>query len=103
MKDYDIERIAEMEELYACLIKEVSEIMHEIDRGELSLLQIEEKRDALQEQIDILADYYESEEWLADFEADEAGLLPEGMSRGVLSEDGVYNLLEQYAETGYNE
>ncbi len=43
-----------------------------------------------------LADYYESEDWKRDFEADEAGLLPAELKRGVLSEDGVYDLLEEY-------
>ena len=33
---------------------------------------------------------------LSDFEADEAGLLPPDLKRGVLSEDGIYNLLEEY-------
>ena len=33
-----------------------------------------------------------------DFEADEAGLLPKGLKRGVLSEDGIYDLLEEYKE-----
>ena len=40
--------------------------------------------------------YYESKQWLADYEADEAGLLPAHLKRGVLSQDGVYNLLSEY-------
>ncbi len=40
--------------------------------------------------------YYTSSAWLTDFEADEAGLLPPDLKRGVLSEDGIYNLLEEY-------
>ena len=38
--------------------------------------------------------YYTGKEWRYDFELDEAGLLPAGLKRGVLSEDGVYNLLQ---------
>ncbi len=49
-----------------------------------------------QEKIQELADYYDSPEWLEDFEADEAGLLPADLKRGVLSEDGVYNLLDEF-------
>ena len=30
---------------------------------------------------------------MKDYEDDEAGRLPEGLARGVLSEDAVYNLL----------
>ena len=47
----------------------------------------------------ILIDYYENGEWLHDFEIDEAGFLPSDLKRGVLSEDGVYNLLEEIRET----
>lgn len=41
----------------------------------------------------LLADYMDSGTWLADYEADEQGLLPPGMKRGVLSQDGLYNLI----------
>ena len=44
----------------------------------------------------LLSDYYTSSAWKRDFAADEAGLLPKELKRGVLSEDGVYNLLEQF-------
>ncbi|MBO2525950.1 MAG: hypothetical protein CW341_09680 [Bacteroidetes bacterium] len=49
----------------------------------------------LRSAISILEDYYTTT-WLSDFEADEAGLLPPDLKRGVLSEDGIYNLLEEY-------
>ena len=39
--------------------------------------------------------YYEGGQWLKDYEADEKGLLPENLKRGVLSEDGVYNLIAE--------
>ena len=39
--------------------------------------------------------YYESPAWKRDFLADEAGLLPRGLRRGVLSQDGLYDLLEE--------
>jgi len=42
--------------------------------------------------------YYTSGEWKRDFVDDEAGLLPKKLPRGVLSEDGIYNLLEEYRE-----
>lgn len=41
-----------------------------------------------------LGKYYAGE-WKKDFEADEKGLLPPELKRGVLSEDGVYDLLEE--------
>ena len=41
-----------------------------------------------------LETYYTSAEWKQDFEADEAGLLPDQLPRGVLSEDGLCDLLD---------
>lgn len=46
----------------------------------------------------LLAEYMSSGEWLRDYEADEAGLLPPDLERGVLSQDGLYNLLAEWKE-----
>ena len=43
-----------------------------------------------------LEDYYGSPEWRDDFEADEEGLLPADLKRGVLSEDAVYDLIAEH-------
>lgn len=51
--------------------------------------------DELQGKMLLLEHYYTSGEWRADYEADEAGLFPADLKRGVLSQDGVYDLLEQ--------
>ena len=40
-----------------------------------------------------LITYYQSPLWLSDYEADEQGLLPPDLKRGVLSQDGIYDLL----------
>lgn len=45
-----------------------------------------------------LASYYGSDDWKQDFADDEAGRLPKDLKRGVLSEDGIWNLLEEYRE-----
>ena len=42
--------------------------------------------------------YYTSPEWKEDYEADEAGLLPEGLKRGVLSQDGISDLLDRFRD-----
>ncbi len=42
--------------------------------------------------------YYTSPEWREDYAADEAGLLPEGLKRGVLSQDGIWNLLDRFRD-----
>ena len=53
----------------------------------------QEKSARIQEALRILAEYYTSDEWKQDFADDEAGLLPKDLKRGVLSEDGLWNLL----------
>lgn len=35
-------------------------------------------------------------QWLEDYELDSAGLLPKELKRGVLSQDGLYNLLTDW-------
>lgn len=53
----------------------------------------------MQAQLEKLISYYESPLWRNDYEADERGMLPDGLRRGILSEDGIYNFLfeiEQY-------
>ena len=52
----------------------------------------------VQEELRILASYYEGDQWRADFEDDEAGKLPEDLTRGVLTEDAVYDLLTDNRE-----
>ena len=49
--------------------------------------------DMLNSDVKSLNKYLGSEEWKADLKADEEGLLPEKLHRGVLSEDGIWDLL----------
>ena len=53
---------------------------------------------AIQEDLQMLDEYLGSSEWHADRDADENGLLPSDLQRGVLSEDGIWNVLEHYRE-----
>ena len=39
--------------------------------------------------------HYEGGQWLQDYQADERGELPEGLKRGVLSQDGIWDLLTE--------
>lgn len=50
----------------------------------------------------ILLDYYTSGQWRKDYELDEKGYLPPDVKRGVLSEDGVYNFLEDIGHQNPN-
>ena len=46
-----------------------------------------------QAEIQKLEAYYTSQQWKDDFAMDEKGELPEKLRRGILSEDGIYNLI----------
>ncbi len=78
------ERVAFYEDIYDELCKALQE---NISSGET--LQMKRK---------LLEDYYTSGEWREDYEADEAGAFPADLKRGVLSQDGVYNLLSEWQE-----
>ena len=78
-----IERIKWMEEAF-------DEVKNVVDALHAGLDTFEEVQDQIQE----LKLYQESGEWLEDFEMDEQGGFPSDMPRGVLSEDALYNLLE---------
>lgn len=74
-----------------------------LDRITPVLENLEEALDAfegIQEDVKELAAYYEDDDWREDFDADEAGRLPADLKRGVLSEDGIYDVLSgHYALT----
>lgn len=55
---------------------------------------MEQAENADNDKLRELARYYSSDEWKRDLATDEAGLLPKDLRRGVLSEDGIYDLLE---------
>ena len=82
MNDFTIQRIAAMEAAF--------------DRAALAVRMLESALDTYETvkvDIDRLTEYLESGAWREDFEADEAGLVPKDLKRGVLSEDGLYDLL----------
>ena len=54
------------------------------------------------EKLRLLEEYYTSGQWREDYEADENGELPPDLKRGVLSQDGLYDLLEEHTQ-GRNE
>lgn len=82
-----IERVRVMEEDFNV----VRDIMNEM---EVAISRFE----SVQERIEHLSNYLENGQFLKDFEADERGELPTDMPRGVLSEDALYDLLEDVTE-----
>ena len=57
-----------------------------------------EKYRALQPKIEELDLYYGSKEWFRDLKEDEEGKLPADLKRGVLSEDGIFEMLIENRE-----
>ena len=81
------ERIAQMELL--------------MERASEAVMQLSAALDIMEEAqpgIAALDDYYGSQTWRQDFDDDASGLLPANLKRGVLSEDGIWNLLSDYRE-----
>ncbi|MBQ1508327.1 MAG: GNAT family N-acetyltransferase [Erysipelotrichaceae bacterium] len=81
------ERIIHYEELY-----------DEIRAKTEALKKAAEDFEGLSGKIDELDAYYSGKLWKKDYADDEKGLLPKDLKRGVLSEDGVYDLLEEIAK-----
>ncbi|MDO4483624.1 MAG: DUF4298 domain-containing protein [Clostridia bacterium] len=77
-----IRRIERLEALYNLLLE--SEQHPETARHDAALLAQAKQT---------LTEYYESPLWMQDYQLDEQGLLPKDLRRGILSEDGLYNLL----------
>ena len=76
-------------------IKHYEELFDRIDTSVRKVKDSVRKLDALGPVVAELTEYYESDLWKNDFADDEAGKLPRTLKRGVLSEDGVYDLLEE--------
>jgi chromosome segregation ATPase len=57
-----------------------------------------EEYEKFQSEIRKLEAYYGSQQWKDDFALEEAGELPDDLNCGVLSEDGIYNVLERNRE-----
>ena len=80
-------------------IERIKQMEHHLDRASLAVMQLSAALDqyvAAQESLHALDSYYGSDEWKKDFADDEKGLLPADLKRGVLSEDGVWNLLSDH-------
>ena len=82
-----MERIRYMEQLFDLVSESITEPYTALDKSE-----------KIQEAIAALSDYYSSDEWKQDYADDEAGRLPKDLKRGVLSEDGIWNLLSDWRE-----
>lgn len=85
--DKRFEHITEMEKIY----DRVTQMQSAFDNAAKEYKQI-------QSDVKKLEAYYTSPQWKADFEMDERGEIPKDIKRGVLSEDGIYDMLERNKE-----
>ena len=74
-------------------IEAMEKILNEVRSAVDALTEALDRYEAVQEKFDQLDEYYSSDIWMEDFEADEAGKIPKHIPRGVLSEDAVYDLI----------
>ena len=77
-----IERIRQMESHLDTALAAIEELATALDHFE-----------AAQWSIATLDEYYGSDYWQQDFDTDREGRLPDDLKRGVLSEDGIWNML----------
>ena len=82
-----IERIRDMESCLDASEKAIRELSEALSNYEEAQIQYRK-----------LSDYYGSDQWMHDYADDEAGKLPRDLMRGVLSEDGVYDLITENRE-----
>ena len=82
-------------------IERIKQMELRLERAATAVMELSaalDKYAAIREDIKSLSDYYGSDQWKQDFADDEAGLLSNDLKRGVLSEDGIWNLLSDARE-----
>ena len=90
--------------MYLCVMKQIERIKEmegRLERAAAAVMDMSaalDKYEAVKEDIKALRKYYDSRQWKQDYADDEAGRLPADLKRGVLSEDSIWNLLEDVCE-----
>ena len=84
-EDRAVERITQMEKIFDHALMK----LRDIREGSLD-------PEKISAEISVLEAYYTGKAWKEDLKLDEEGRLPSDLKRGVLSEDGIYDLLEEY-------
>ena len=74
--------------------------VHRIKRMEALLDNVlaSENKENVKAELNTLFSYYFGKKWKQDFDADEKGLLPKDLKRGVLAEDTLYNLFTEFQD-----
>ena len=81
------QHIYEMESILGRALQKMDDLERKISEFE-----------AFQTQIRRLEAYYTGPQWKEDYAMEEAGKFPEKLRRGVLSQDGIWNMLERNSE-----
>ena len=89
-KESKEEQLLRIQELEACFVAAA--------RAVVNLQQALSQYQKAAADIERLEGYYTSKQWLEDFCSDEAGELPQELPRGILAEDGIYDLLTENDE-----
>ena len=89
--DKDINQITERIRKMEVIFDRANQVISEFEKA------FEDYKN-IQSGLQKLEAYYSGALWKEDFASDESGILPPGLKRGVLSEDGIYNLLERKKE-----
>ena len=79
----------------------IREMEQNLDQATAAIKQLETALNAYQAaqpSIAMLSAYLGSDDWRQDLADDERGLFPPNLKRGVLSEDAIWNLLENNRE-----
>ena len=79
------DRIRQMERLFDALLRLEQEAPEAL-----------RQRTFTGEMLEMLTEYYESGQWLHDYELDENGCLPQDLKRGVLAQDAVFDFLNRF-------
>ncbi len=89
-KKYDSEQVGR--------IKRNEEAFNRVAASVSALKEAIKSYDDVSEDIKSLTEYYDSSDWKKDSSDDDNNLIPNDLKRGVLSEDGIYNLLDEVKE-----
>lgn len=79
-------------------IREMEQLLDEVSAAVMNLTILLENQEEVRRKVDRLAAYYESEDWKQDYADEEAGKFPSDLKRGILSEDGIWNVLTRWRE-----
>ena len=80
-------------------IERIERMEQNLERARQALRELDyalDEYEAVQEALQELDTYYGSDTWKQDFADEEQGRLPKSLKRGVLSEDAIWNVLEDY-------